>query len=248
MEQHGVDESRLPTGRIVRASDVMALVPRGTPTPVDVASSRVVIYGASLGGLVALECLRAMGGYEAVAFLDRTPEKIGTVLQGLPVWPEEVIGSLRERGVGGVVTHIARRDFRVQLLERTRSLGLALPNVIHPRAFVSGSVSMGVGNLIKAGALVDTETRLGSVCLIDNGAVVPHHCQIGDACHLAPGACMGGECRIGERTLLGVGCVVASAIRIGRNVIVAPGACVVRDVEDNVVVEGSPARVVGKRR
>lgn len=248
-EEQNIDLSQLPTDRIIRESDIRALLKIKAKEPSCTNPfQNVVIYGASQGGLVILECLRAMGGYQAVAFIDKTPKKIGTTLHGLPVWPEEQLETLRDRGIGGVVTHIANRDFRMNLLQKAASLNLALPNVIHPQAVVLESVRMGVGNLIKSGAVLDTEVQLGNACLIDNGVIVPHHNQIGDACHLAPGVRMGGDCRIGERTLLGTGCVVSSHIRIGKNVIVAPGSCVVRDIDDDVIVEGSPARVVGKRR
>jgi acetyltransferase-like isoleucine patch superfamily enzyme len=37
-------------------------------------------------------------------------------------------------------------------------------------------------------------------------------------------------------------------VAIGAGVIAAPGAVIVRDVPDGVIVEGSPARVAGRRR
>ena len=250
-DELGVDRAALPTDRLVREDDVRALaepavadVAPGAPEPV----GDVAVYGASQGGANVAEIVRAMGGHQVVAFLDDTPGRAGTEHAGLPVWAGDDLAGLPSRGVGALATHIADRDFRIELRERCRAAGVALLNVIHPAAYVAPSARLGVGNLVKAGAVVDTGARLGDLCIVDNGATVAHDNVIGDACHLAPGVAMGGDCRVGERTLLGVGAVVSSRVSIGARVIAAPGAVIVRDVPDDVLVEGSPARVAGRRR
>jgi UDP-perosamine 4-acetyltransferase len=249
VEELGVDASQLPTDRVVRESDVRALAgaselapPAGAP------QQRVAVYGASPGGASLAETLTAVPGYEVVAFLDDTEGLPGTSYAGLPIWAGSELERLVERGVGAVVTHIAIRPFRLELRERTAAAGLEMPNVVHPAATVFPSVRLGRGNVIKAGAVIDTDARLGDCCIIDNGAIVPHHNVIGDAAHLAPGVTLGGDCDIGPETLIGVGAVIGPRITIGRNVIVAPGSVVVRDVPDDVVVEGSPAKVAGSRK
>jgi len=51
-------------------------------------------------------------------------------------------------------------------------------------------------------------------------------------------------CWRGEQ--VGEGAVVIPGIRIGKWILVAAGAVVMRDVPDNVLVMGNPARVVKK--
>jgi sugar O-acyltransferase (sialic acid O-acetyltransferase NeuD family) len=249
VEKTGVDVSALPAGRVIRERDVLELLGRKPAPSLHRDPLRMVaVYGASQGGIATVEAIRAMGGYEVAAFLDDTPRLAGSSVFGLPVWSGKELEKLAGLGVGAVASHIAEREFRLQLRDRVLAAGLAMLNVIHPRAYVSPSVRMGVGNVIKAGAIVDTEVQLGDCCIIDNGAVAPHHNVIHDACHLGPGVVLGGACTIGERTLLGVGSKIASRIQIGRNVIVLPGSVVVRDIPDNVLAGGNPAKVVGNRR
>jgi len=50
--------------------------------------------------------------------------------------------------------------------------------------------------------------------------------------------------RIGDGTWLGARAMVLPGVTIGRRVLVAAGAVVTRDVEDDVLVAGNPARVV----
>jgi len=249
VEEHGLDLTLLPKGRVIRERDVRALIgvaavlleAHGDP------SRNVAIYGAAQGGLVVAEALE-LGGYHVAAFLDDSDRLIGTILNGIPVVPGRELTALAGRGIGAVATHIAAPRFRLDLLHRARSAGVAMINVIHPHAFVSPSASMDDGNLVKAGAVIDAEVRLGDCCIVDNGVVIPHHTRIGSGCHIAPGACMGGDCEIGDNTVIGVGARLAPRLRIGSNVIIGVGASVVRDVPDYAVVEGVPGRVLGHRR
>ena len=247
-EKHGVDLSALPADRVIRERDILAILGEKNHMLHRDPSRIAAVYGASKAGAAVVEAIRAMGGYAVRAFLDDTPRLIGTTFFGLPVWSGDELEQLPGYGIGAVATHIGVRAFRLKIRDRAVAAGVALLNVIHPRAFVSPSVEMGAGNLIKAGAIVDTEARLGDCCIIDNGAIVAHHNVIGDACHLAPGVALGGECVIGEQTLLGVGSKVASRIQIGRHVIARPGSVIVNDVPDDVLIGGNPAKIAGQRR
>jgi acetyltransferase-like isoleucine patch superfamily enzyme len=53
--------------------------------------------------------------------------------------------------------------------------------------------------------------------------------------------------RIGFGTWIGAYAIVLGGVTIGRQAVVAAGAVVVRDVPDNAIVAGIPARVVGYR-
>ncbi|NIA13201.1 MAG: hypothetical protein GWP08_03905 [Nitrospiraceae bacterium] len=249
VEQHGVELSQLPADRIVRERDVLAALGRtAAPAAAPGTPRRVVVYGASQGGLAVVACLSTMPSCEVVAFLDDAPERIGTMCHGIPVWPGTQLEALADKGVTAVATHIADGALRLALLERTGAAGLSFMNTIHANATVASTVRMGMGNLIKAGAVIDAYVEIGDCCIVDNGVILPHHNRIGDACHLAPGACFGGNCDVGDGTIVGIGATVSARIRIGRNVIIGPGACVLRDVPDDAIVEGYPGKIVGQRK
>ncbi len=52
--------------------------------------------------------------------------------------------------------------------------------------------------------------------------------------------------RIGDNVWIGGNAVIIPGVRLGNNVVVASGAVVVKDVPDNVVVGGNPARILKK--
>lgn len=85
---------------------------------------------------------------------------------------------------------------------------------------------------------------------------------IGDNCMLAPRVCIytathpldaetrnsgleyGKPVTIGDNVWLGGNAVITPGVTIGNNVVVAAGAVVVKDVPDNVVVGGNPAKII----
>jgi len=249
---HAVDPARLPTGRIIRESDVLALLKKdAAPAPLAAVQPdvrTVAVYGASQGGLAVVECLRSTGKYQTIAFLDDAPGVIGGDYHGLPVWPGSDLERLREKGVEAIATHIMASRVRYELRERAARAGIVYLNAIHERAIVAPTVTMGVGNIIKAGAVVDAYVEIGDCCIIDNGVILPHHNKIGNGCHLAPGARFGGNCDIGDNTVIGIGAVISARVKIGKNVIIGVGACVARNIPDNAIVEGYPGRIAGERK
>ena len=50
---------------------------------------------------------------------------------------------------------------------------------------------------------------------------------------------------VGNNVFLGYGCIVLPGVHIGNNVVVGAGSVVTRDIPDNSVAAGVPARVLG---
>ena len=55
-----------------------------------------------------------------------------------------------------------------------------------------------------------------------------------------------GKVVIEENAWIGIGAIICPGVTIGRNAVVAAGAVVTKDVPDNVVVAGVPAKVIKK--
>ncbi len=54
-----------------------------------------------------------------------------------------------------------------------------------------------------------------------------------------------GEVRIGDNVFIGINSIILPNVHIGSNVIIGAGCVVAKDIPDNSVVVGNPARVIG---
>ena len=103
------------------------------------------------------------------------------------------------------------------------------------------------GTLVLDGAKITNNVSIGKGSLINKGAFIGHDVVIGDYCDIAPGVRITGGVTIGHNTEIGTGAIVIPKINIGNNVVVGAGAVVVKDLPDNVVAVGNPARIIKVR-
>ena len=141
------------------------------------------------------------------------------------------------------VVAIGDNRIRASIFERLASRGGIPLTVVHPNAVVSSRASLGPGTVVMAGAIVNPGARIGSNCILNTGCSVDHDCVVGDHVHLCPGVRLAGTVRIGEHTLLGTGSCVTPGRSIGSGTLVGAGSVVVRDLPDNCLAHGNPARV-----
>ena len=85
---------------------------------------------------------------------------------------------------------------------------------------------------------------MGCHAIVNTCASVDHDCLIGDFTHVCPGVHLGGNVHVGQDSWIGIGSQVIQGVRIGSNVLAGAGSTIIRDVPDNAVVMGSPARIV----
>lgn len=252
-EEIGIDIEAVPAAGIIREEDVRRYAAslqqkQGAITlAVPEGAIPVAIYGAGRGGITVKEALDLGGAYRVVCFLDDSAARPAQ-FEDLPVYSGERLGEVIAAGARGVFPAIADADVRLKIMRRCEHEGITVINAIHPQAYVSPSATMGLGNHVKARSVVDTATVLGNGCIVDNGVMLAHDNEVRDGVHLAPGCSLGSSVVVGARSVVGIGASVNTGVTIGEGSIVSVGSAVTRDVPPYSVVEGVPARVVGKSK
>ncbi len=212
----------------------------------------IVFWGAK-GHARVLHDLAARLGYELAAIFDNDPAA-ESPLPGVPIyygasgfagWRRTNAGA---QVFGAVAIGGARGVDRLQIADLFASRGIEPVVLVHPAAFCAGDTALGPGSQVLACAALCAGARLGRACILNTHASVDHECDLGDGVHVAPGAVLAGRVEVGECTLIGVGAVVLPRVKIGRNVVVGAGAVVTRDLPDDVVAYGNPARVIRSRQ
>ena len=209
---------------------------------------RVIGLGAGGHAKVVIEILRLLDNYEIVGLLDPRQTLWGNKVLGIPVLgDDDLLPTLHSQGIRSVfigIGMVGDARPRRKAYEKARSHGFQVVQAIHPQAVIAPSVKIGHGPTIMAGAVINADTRLGNNVIINTGAIVEHDCVIGDHSHIATGARLAGAVHVGEGTHVGLGASVIQGVEIGRNAVIGAGAVVVRNVPDNAVVAGVPARIL----
>jgi sugar O-acyltransferase (sialic acid O-acetyltransferase NeuD family) len=112
----------------------------------------------------------------------------------------------------------------------------------HPQAMLSVNCIIGAGTVVAAGAVINPLAKTGRGCIINTAAVVEHECQLGDFVHIAPAAVLAGNVTVGELSFIGANATIKQEVSIGSRVIVGAGSVVLRNIPDDQVWAGNPAR------
>ncbi len=83
--------------------------------------------------------------------------------------------------------------------------------------------------------------------LLNKLCSVGHDTRICNFSTAAPGVNLGGNCVFGEGVEFGINSSTIQGVKIGAGAVIGGGAIVVRDIPDNSVAVGVPAKVVKQR-
>jgi sugar O-acyltransferase (sialic acid O-acetyltransferase NeuD family) len=203
-----------------------------------VSAEHIVILGAGGHAKAAIGAAQ-LAGYVVERAYDDDPKKWGKALLGVPIeGPIE-----RVHSIGGMRVLIAVGDATLRAAMATR---LALPciTVVHPRAFLHPSVSLGQGTIVFAGAVIQPDVTVGAHAIINANVTVSYDCIVEDFVHLSPGVDLAGGVHVAKGAFLGTGAVVLRGIQIGEWTSVGAGSAVVADLPGYVLAAGSPARII----
>jgi sugar O-acyltransferase (sialic acid O-acetyltransferase NeuD family) len=167
----------------------------------------------------------------------------GIDIQGVPIID---MGELPDHlRLAHFVVAVGSSVLRTRLAARITEASLGrFATLIHPHAQVGPRVSIGEGSVVFPGAILTTDILLGSHVHINVAGTVSHDCRLGDYSTLGPHACCCGGVALEDGVELGAGAVVLPRVRIGQRTVVGAGAVVTKDLSNEVVAVGVPARPV----
>jgi acetyltransferase EpsM len=207
---------------------------------------RVLIVGAGQNGGQVYHILKLDRRVEMVGFLDDAPGKRGEAAYGLPVFggAAEARRVADRESVRGAIVGIGNNEIRARLTATLEASGLDIVSAIHPHTFIDETVRIGSGAIVEAGVMIHSAATVGRCVFVGGSTVISHDSVIGDYVLLGGGVVFGGDVVVGDLTTLGVGTVLQPHIRIGRNVTTGIGTVVVKDLPDNAVAVGVPAKII----
>lgn len=121
---------------------------------------------------------------------------------------------------------------------------LKFSNLIHPTSYFGSNVQKGNGIYIGALNTIAPNCIVGDYCIVNRASSIGHDTTLGECTSIMPGATIGGLVKIGNNATVGIGATIIDRITIGNNSFIGAGSVVIRDVPDNVVVVGTPAKIL----
>jgi sugar O-acyltransferase (sialic acid O-acetyltransferase NeuD family) len=211
---------------------------------------KIMIVGSSGFSKVVIDIVEKEGRHTIHGLIDSFrpvgEETLGYTILGTE---KELPGLMEKQGVEGVLIAIGDNGARFSVYEKIFALcpGMKYPTAVHPSAQIARDVDLGEGTVVAAVANIHNGTRIGRFCIINGHSQLGHDVHVGDFASVGPDAAVAGNVTIGELTAVAIGSHILEKRSIGSDSIVGAGSLVTKDVPDNVVVYGSPAKVVKER-
>ncbi len=197
---------------------------------------KIAIYGASGHGKVIAD-IAELCGYEVAFFVDDDSSK--SSFCGKDVLAFDDVRQKKDICFAlGIGQNRAREAVFAKLLDN----GFELPALIHPRATIASSVTIGNGSIVMANVVVNAYAKILDGVILNSSCVVEHDCLVEDFVHISPSASIAGGVSVGRLAHLGIGSSVIQCVRIGQGSVLGAGGVAIKDIEDFSLAVGVPAK------
>lgn len=202
------------------------------------------IYGASGLGrevhLLAKRINQKEHRWSKIVFVDDNKE-IKEVL-GVKVYTFEEIKKTKDKFE--IAIAVGEPAVREILYNKLKKEHVNVATLIYPDVYIDESTHIAEGTIVNEGVIITSCVKIEENIYIQPNAVIGHDIQIGKHSVIGSNCEIGGGDILGERVYMGYLSGILQGLKIGNDVICSAGAIVFRDIEDEMIVVGNPARVI----
>lgn len=208
----------------------------------------LAFYGASGLGTefhnLALRVNEENVRWKDMIFVDDAPEKEGQELVGRKIMPfTKAIETYGKENLEFVLS-VGEPAVKGILYKKLKENGCTVTNLFHPEVIVRDNVQLGEGIVIQRHSGPPPLCVFGNNVLLQGTTALGHNLVLGDNVVISSFVFVGGDTVIGENTYVGPHSCVRNGLKIGKNAIIGMGSVVTKDVPDNAVVCGNPAKIL----
>ncbi len=196
----------------------------------------MILYGARGQAKVIYDLILSNNQLLEYLIDDNPPEEFP---HHLPIYrPEENL--LKDKKL---IIAIGNNKIRERIAKEVQSF-CVFETMIHRSAYISRFTEIDEGTVIMPKVCINAEVKIGKHCIINTGAIIEHECIIEDFVHISPNATLAGNIKVKKGVHIGLGAQIVQGVVIGENAIIGAGAVILKDVPDNAVMVGNPAKVL----
>jgi sugar O-acyltransferase (sialic acid O-acetyltransferase NeuD family) len=141
---------------------------------------------------------------------------------------------------------IGEPAIRKILYDKIIANGLELTTLVHPDVEIPTSTTIGKGTIICKFLSITCDIKIGNNVYIHPNVCIGHDSIVGEHTVVSSYVDVPGDCQIGSRTFLAINVCMRQGISIGDDTIVGMGSVVHRDIPNDVIALGNPARPMKK--
>lgn len=167
-------------------------------------------------------------------------------VQGQKVYTfEKLLQSFNIEELEAVIA-VGEPAVRDKLYQKVKERKIRFATLVHPGVYIDETTALGEGVVVCEGATITSNVSIGENAYIQAHAVIGHDIRIGKHTIIGSNCQIGGADIIGDRVFMGFLSGTTDHISVGNDVIISAGAIVFKDLPDEVVAVGNPARVMKK--
>lgn len=207
----------------------------------------IMLWGGGGKARIVTEMINEIYGDEAevVGVFDKTIEELA-FSSNIPLFKDKSgLNELCRSASHFVVCIGAEHGYaRFMLAKKLTERKLKPLSLISEYGLLDKLEDCGEGVQVMPGAIVHKFSSLGHQCILNTNSTVDHECNLGNGVHVMGGASIAGRVIIDDFSTVGTNATILPDLKIGKNVYIGAGAVVTKDVKDNHVVAGVPAKLI----
>lgn len=211
---------------------------------------KIIIIGASGHAKVIIDIIELEGKYEIFGLVDSFKEIDSKIFNYSVIGTEKDIPKLiNEHNVYGGIIAIGDNFTRMSMFQEISSYNINFKFIkaIHPSAIIGKDVKIGDGSCIMAGVVLNSDAKIGKQCIVNTKSSIGHEVKVKDFSSISPGVTIGGLTEISKCSAISIGATILEGIKIGKHTVVGASSMVNKDIGDNKLVYGIPAKEISNR-
>jgi sugar O-acyltransferase (sialic acid O-acetyltransferase NeuD family) len=211
----------------------------------------IVLIGGGNQAHYTIDIINKEGKYNIIGIIDSIHD-IGSDRFGYKVLgrQEDIVKLKEQYNIEGGVISIGDNWVRYYVSSQIKKQipNFNFVNAIHPSVIIGDNVQLGKGVVMMAGCIINPKSKIGDFTFFATGAQIDHDCNIKDYSSISAGSITGGYVTLGEFSAITLGVTIVDRLKIGKNTVIGAGSLILKDIPDNVLVYGNPARIVRTRK
>ncbi len=212
---------------------------------------KVLVLGADPQARIIPDIAGSLDDLEIIGFVEWGEGKkylLGDAA-GFPVFsgnqfPEEI---QKKVGPFEVIIALSPTEKRRERILQIQNLSLSPITIIHPTAVISQSAEIGQGCLISPGVIIGPGVKIGNHTILNSAVTIDHDSLIQENVVMGAGVHLPGYVKVLSDTFIGVGSCSVNGVTIGSNCLIGAGSVITKDIPDNVIAAGVPAKEIRRK-